>query len=111
MVYYFLDLRLIVASATLDAEKFQRFFNNNTTDDPANDNAAILTVEGRMYPVDVHHSLDPVADYIKSAVETIMKIHQYEKEGDVLCFMTGQEDVQQVCGGGGGGVLGMGGKA
>ncbi|XP_017714608.1 PREDICTED: probable ATP-dependent RNA helicase DHX35 isoform X2 [Rhinopithecus bieti] len=84
------DLRLIVASATLDADKFQDFFNQNETSDPARDTSVILTVEGRTFPVDIFYLQSPVPDYIKSTVETVVKIHQTEGDGDILAFLTGQ---------------------
>ncbi|XP_010165678.1 probable ATP-dependent RNA helicase DHX35, partial [Antrostomus carolinensis] len=84
------DLRLIVASATLDAEKFRDFFNQNETGDPSKDTSVILTVEGRTFPVDIFYIQSPVPDYIKSTVETAMKIHQMENDGDILAFLTGQ---------------------
>ncbi|XP_037666960.1 probable ATP-dependent RNA helicase DHX35 isoform X2 [Choloepus didactylus] len=90
------DLRLIVASATLDAEKFRDFFNQNETNDPTRDTCVILTVEGRTFPVDVFYLQSPVPDYIKSTVETVVKIHQTEGDGDILAFLTGQEEVETV---------------
>ncbi|KAL4676270.1 hypothetical protein H8959_010415 [Pygathrix nigripes] len=90
------DLRLIVASATLDADKFQDFFNQNETSDPARDTSVILTVEGRTFPVDIFYLQSPVPDYIKSTVETVVKIHQTEGDGDILAFLTGQEEVETV---------------
>lgn len=90
------DLKLIVASATLDAEEMRDFFNANDTDDPDKDTASILTIEGREYPVDIHYTLDPVPSYIKAAVETVMKIHVNERPGDVIVFMTGLHEVDDV---------------
>ncbi|CAB1336067.1 unnamed protein product, partial [Coregonus sp. 'balchen'] len=90
------DLRLIVASATLDAKKFQEFFNLNETGDPNKDTCGILTVEGRTFPVDVFYTVSPVPDYVKATVETVMKIHETEDDGDVLAFLTGQEEVEKV---------------
>ncbi|KAH0619085.1 hypothetical protein JD844_018733 [Phrynosoma platyrhinos] len=90
------DLRLIVASATMDAEKFRDFFNQNETSDPSKDTSMILTVEGRTFPVDVFYIQSPVPDYVKSTVETVMKIHQTEGDGDILAFLTGQEEVETV---------------
>uniref|UniRef100_F7AY72 Probable ATP-dependent RNA helicase DHX35 n=2 Tax=Macaca TaxID=9539 RepID=F7AY72_MACMU len=90
------DLRLIVASATLDADKFRDFFNQNETSDPARDTSVILTVEGRTFPVDIFYLQSPVPDYIKSTVETVVKIHQTEGDGDILAFLTGQEEVETV---------------
>ncbi|RUS75928.1 hypothetical protein EGW08_016316, partial [Elysia chlorotica] len=90
------DLKLIVASATLDAEEMRDFFNTNDTDDPEKDTASILTVEGREYPVDIHYTLDPVPNYIKASVDTVMKIHFNEQSGDVIVFMTGLHEVDDV---------------
>uniref|UniRef100_A0A3B4YXC3 RNA helicase n=1 Tax=Seriola lalandi dorsalis TaxID=1841481 RepID=A0A3B4YXC3_SERLL len=90
------DLRLIVASATLDAKKFHDFFNLNETADPNKDTCGILTVEGRTFPVDVFYTVSPVPDYVKATVETVMKIHETEDDGDVLAFLTGQEEVEKV---------------
>ncbi|XP_064641577.1 probable ATP-dependent RNA helicase DHX35 [Lineus longissimus] len=90
------DLRLIVASATLDAEAFCDFFNQNNTKDRSKDTAVIFSIEGRMYPVDVHYSLDPLPNYLTAMVETIVKIHKSEKSGDVLAFLTGQDEVDHV---------------
>ncbi|XP_037771510.1 probable ATP-dependent RNA helicase DHX35 isoform X3 [Chelonia mydas] len=84
------ELRVIVASATLDAEKFRDFFNQNETNDPSKDTSMILTVEGRTFPVDIFYIQSPVPDYVKSTVETVMKIHQSESDGDILAFLTGQ---------------------
>ena len=36
------------------------------------------------------YSLDPVPDYTKTTVQTAIKIHHTEKEGDILCFLTGK---------------------
>ncbi len=47
------DLRLIVSSATLDAEAMKDFFEANTTNDPTLDTAAILSIEGRTFPVGI----------------------------------------------------------
>uniref|UniRef100_A0A9J8C556 Probable ATP-dependent RNA helicase DHX35 n=1 Tax=Cyprinus carpio carpio TaxID=630221 RepID=A0A9J8C556_CYPCA len=90
------DLRLIVASATLDAKKFHDFFNLNESGDPNKDTCAILTVEGRTFPVDIFYTVSPVPDYVKATVETVMKIHETEEDGDVLAFLTGQEEVEKV---------------
>ena len=83
------DLKLIISSATLDAEKFRDFF----APPGGSTKGAILSVEGRRYPVEILYSLDPVPDYVKATVETVMKIHLTEKEGDILAFLTGSRTV------------------
>lgn len=49
------NLKLIVASATVDAEQLYNFFNQNSSHDKSKDSAVIMSVEGRLYPVDIHY--------------------------------------------------------
>jgi HrpA-like RNA helicase len=54
---------------------------------------AILSVEGRAHSVLVHYAEEPVQDYLRAAVSTTLSIHKTEGPGDVLVFLTGQDDV------------------
>eukprot|EP01027_Heterolobosea_sp_BB2_P018679 GEZU01026281.1.p1 GENE.GEZU01026281.1~~GEZU01026281.1.p1 ORF type:complete len:648 (-),score=93.75 GEZU01026281.1:63-2006(-) len=90
------DLRLIVSSATLDAEDFKNFFETNTTRDKSKDSVYIMSVEGRTYPVDIHYTERPVPDYIQAAFNTVLEIHKSEPQGDVLVFLTGQEEIDTL---------------
>lgn len=49
-----LDLKIIVTSATLDAEKFSEYFNG----------CPIFTIPGRTYPVEILYSKEPESDYL-----------------------------------------------
>lgn len=84
------NLKVIISSATVDAELFQTFFNINSKN---KDSATILTVEGRQYPVEIFYLKNPCPDYIQETVDTILKIHKKELSGDILAFLTGQEEV------------------
>ncbi|KAL7642303.1 UNVERIFIED_CONTAM: hypothetical protein RMT77_006864 [Armadillidium vulgare] len=86
-------LRLVVCSATYDANKFYNFFNFNKTDDKNNDTVALLSVEGRNFPVDIFYISDPVPNYVKGSVETAVKLHKKEPLGDILIFLTGVEEI------------------
>lgn len=55
-----------------------------------------MSVEGRRYPVTYFHLQEPCADYVKETVNTIMKIHANERGGDILAFVTGQEEVMDA---------------
>ncbi|XP_004698044.1 probable ATP-dependent RNA helicase DHX35 [Echinops telfairi] len=88
------DLRLIVASATLDAEVRGPF--SQETLEPAGSSLGSLTNEQTMVMDLTLDLFSPVPDYIKSTVETVVKIHQTEGDGDVLAFLTGQEEVEAV---------------
>lgn len=67
------ELRLIISSATIDAEAFQAYFNAHTVD--GNPEAAILSVEGRMFPVDIAYLAAPTSDYVETSVRTIFDLH------------------------------------
>ena len=92
------DLRIIVSSATLQAEAFLQFFtggepNNATTGRDGNDVGRIISLEGRSYAVDDLFLEEPAEDYIEKAVKTLFDIHSSEPEGDVLIFLTGREEI------------------
>lgn len=79
------DLRLVVSSATLDAQKFSEFF----------DNAPIFNIPGRRYPVDILYTKAPEADYLDAAVVTSLQVHVSQPlPGDILVFLTGQAEIE-----------------
>ncbi|KAH8101627.1 P-loop containing nucleoside triphosphate hydrolase protein [Cristinia sonorae] len=81
------DLKLIVTSATMNAEKFSKFYGNAPT----------FTIPGRTFPVEIFHSKSPCEDYVDSAVKQVLQIHLSLPPGDILVFMTGQEDIEITC--------------
>lgn len=85
-------LKIIISSATIDAEFFKDFFNLKTKKS-SKDTAIILSVEGRMYPVKIFYLKESCPDYVQETVNTVMKIHNKESSGDILAFLTGQEEV------------------
>ncbi|XP_054164351.1 probable ATP-dependent RNA helicase DHX35 [Oppia nitens] len=89
------DLRVIVSSATIEAEVMRDFFNTNkSTVDPSKDTSAILCLDGRCHPVDIFYSEQPVADYVKVSAQTVIKIHETSSFGDILVFLTGMDEVE-----------------
>lgn len=85
------DLKIIVSSATLDAEKFADFFQS---DDSSDSQCKVVSIEGRTYPVDIMFLEQPTDDYVERAVQTAFTIHQQEPPGDVLVFLTGREEIE-----------------
>ena len=86
------DLRLIIMSATLDAQKFQRYFTIN------NDSSApLFKVPGRTHPVEIFYTQEPEPDYVEAAIRTVLMIHRAEDEGDILLFLTGEEEIEDAC--------------
>ncbi|CAG5985306.1 unnamed protein product [Menidia menidia] len=65
------DLKVLVASATLDTERFSCFF----------DEAPVFRIPGRRFPVDIFYT----------------KIHVTQPPGDILVFLTGQEEIEACC--------------
>eukprot|EP00634_Sargassococcus_sp_CCMP2135_P009749 CAMPEP_0198653900 /NCGR_PEP_ID=MMETSP1467-20131203/7351_1 /TAXON_ID=1462469 /ORGANISM="unid. sp., Strain CCMP2135" /LENGTH=932 /DNA_ID=CAMNT_0044389877 /DNA_START=243 /DNA_END=3041 /DNA_ORIENTATION=+ len=77
------DLKLVVTSATLDAEKCSSYFFN----------CPIFTIPGRLYPVEIFYTNSPEPDYLDAALLTVLQIHLSEPVGDILVFLTGQEEI------------------
>ncbi|KAH7119021.1 P-loop containing nucleoside triphosphate hydrolase protein [Dendryphion nanum] len=81
------DLRIIIASATLNAQAFSEYWNA----------APVLMVPGRTHPVDVYFSSSPEADYLKAALTTVFQIHcTMPLPGDILVFLSGQEEIESL---------------
>ena len=87
------ELRIIVSSATLDAERFAHFFRDQSSPEDK-DQVRIVSIEGRTYPVDILYLDQPADDYVEKAVQTVFTIHQQEGPGDVLVFLTGREEIE-----------------
>uniref|UniRef100_A0A7N0T1N1 RNA helicase n=1 Tax=Kalanchoe fedtschenkoi TaxID=63787 RepID=A0A7N0T1N1_KALFE len=78
------DLKLLISSATLDAEKFSDYF----------DSAPIFKIPGRRFPVEINFTKAPEADYLDAAIVTALQIHVTQPPGDILVFLTGQEEIE-----------------
>jgi pre-mRNA-splicing factor ATP-dependent RNA helicase DHX15/PRP43 len=57
-------------SATLDAGKFQDYF----------DKAPLLTIPGRTFPVEIFYTPEPERDYLEAAIRTVVQIHMSEEQ-------------------------------
>ncbi|MBN2163029.1 MAG: ATP-dependent RNA helicase HrpA, partial [Pontiellaceae bacterium] len=81
------DLKIVISSATLDADAFSAFF----------DNAPIIAVEGRTYPVE-DFFLPPgkdeeLANHILRAMRWISDV---DDQGDVLIFLPGEREIRDA---------------
>ncbi|KAH7912940.1 P-loop containing nucleoside triphosphate hydrolase protein [Hygrophoropsis aurantiaca] len=79
-------LKIVIMSATLDAEKFSRFYNH----------ARVLYVKGRQHSVQIYHTAVSQTDYVDAALRTFFQIHTDKPPGDVLIFLPGQEDIESL---------------
>ncbi|XP_068668332.1 pre-mRNA-splicing factor ATP-dependent RNA helicase DEAH10-like isoform X2 [Aristolochia californica] len=79
-------LKVIIMSASLDARGFSDFFGG----------ARAVHIQGRQYPVDILYTYHAEPDYLDAALITIFQIHVEEGPGDILVFLTGQEEIESV---------------
>ncbi|RDA87777.1 hypothetical protein CP532_2454 [Ophiocordyceps camponoti-leonardi (nom. inval.)] len=78
------DLKLLISSATMNAVKFSEYF----------DEAPIFNIPGRRYPVDIYYTPAPEANYLAAAITTTFQIHTTQGRGDILIFLTGQDEIE-----------------
>lgn len=112
------ELRIVVMSATLDAGKFVDFFSTPLTLPPSFNppgkknkgekregqsqvatkpaSVPVLYVRGRQHGVTRFHTLEPCADWRDAALRAVCQIHTSYPAGDILVFMTGQEDIEAM---------------
>lgn len=82
----FPSLKLIIMSASLDARGFSEYFGG----------ARSVYIQGRQFPVDIFYTHHAEPDYVDAALITIFQIHLEEGPGDILVFLTGQEEIESV---------------
>ena len=94
------DLRVVVSSATLDAEKFLDFFapgpEETVHGKTREQYAHIVSIDGRTHPVDTFYLDAPTNNYVERAVDTVMDLHAGEADGDILVFLTGREEIDDA---------------
>lgn len=81
------DLKVIIMSATISTDKFTRYFPG----------AATLHIKSRSYPIELIYSPCDKEDYVEKAVNTVVKISENEPEGDILVFLTGEDEIEKSC--------------
>ncbi|KAF5186164.1 Atp-dependent rna helicase protein [Thalictrum thalictroides] len=79
-------LKLIIMSASLDAKGFSDYFGG----------AKAVHIQGRQHPVDILYTLHPERDFLEAALITVFQIHLEEGPGDILVFLTGQEEIESM---------------
>jgi pre-mRNA-splicing factor ATP-dependent RNA helicase DHX16 len=91
------ELRILISSATLAAEKFSEYFDGAPRFYGKHASSSyrhklflltFLVVPGRRYPVDIHYTPQPEANYLYAAITTVFQIHTTQPNGDILVFFT-----------------------
>ncbi|KEH20562.1 putative RNA helicase [Medicago truncatula] len=80
------NLKVLITSATLDGDKVSKFFRD----------CPVLNIPGKLYPVEVLYSKERPVNYLDAALKTALDIHIRQPEGDILIFMTGQDDIEKL---------------
>ncbi|KAI5149315.1 ATP-dependent RNA helicase DHX8/PRP22 [Enteropsectra breve] len=78
------NTKVLVMSATLNTERFLEYFK-----------CPLITISHRIFPIDTFYLASPASDVLKTAVKTALRIFLEYEEGDILVFMTGQEDIEE----------------
>ena len=85
------DFKVVVASATIDQDKFSRYFWD----------APVVSVSGRTFPVEIKWAKESVSpfDMEQPVVDMVEHIHRTAKQGgDILVFMPGEKEIRKVIG-------------
>jgi ATP-dependent helicase HrpA len=81
------DLKIVISSATIDTDRFSKFFNN----------APITNVSGRLFPVEIiYQENDHNSDYIKPVLNAVEDIITMNEPGDILIFMPTEKDITET---------------
>ncbi|ORY62183.1 P-loop containing nucleoside triphosphate hydrolase protein [Pseudomassariella vexata] len=91
-------LKVVIMSATADVERLQDFFSVPNPDGSVHHQALqLLLIKGRQYPVEIKHTDKPVPDIQDALFKQITTLHEQEPlPGDILAFLTGQEDIEEA---------------
>ncbi|EEC48306.1 predicted protein [Phaeodactylum tricornutum CCAP 1055/1] len=81
-------LQIVVMSATLQVQTFEDFFGK--------ENVVRIEIPGRQFPVQMLYTSVPAEDYMEATLATILQIHTHEEAGDVLVFLPGQEEIEDL---------------
>ena len=84
------DLRVIVSSATLELERFAKFFGE----------APVISVSGRTYPVDVLYRppREDEADLAELVANAVEEITELDPRSDILVFLPGEREIREALG-------------
>ncbi|EQL01272.1 ATP-dependent RNA helicase Prp43 [Ophiocordyceps sinensis CO18] len=81
------DFKVVIMLATMDANKFQEYF----------DNCPLVHIAGRNFHVDNIYTAEAGPNFIVLAARVVIDIHENEKPGDILVFLPGEGEIERVC--------------
>lgn len=80
------DIKIIIMSATISTEKFVNFFD-----------CPCVTIKHKIHPLKNYFikNYNPL-NYFEETVKTVIKLHRTEPVGDILVFLTGQDEIKEA---------------
>ncbi|KAF8117426.1 hypothetical protein N665_0010s0003 [Sinapis alba] len=86
------DHKIVVMSDAWEAEKRLEYFCGTS----------LMKASGRFHPIEILYmqilyTHEPERKYLDTAISTVVQIHRFEPPGDVLVFLTGEEEIEDVC--------------
>lgn len=79
------DLKVIIASATMDTKKFAEFFS-----------APVIEVPGRLFPIETRYLSDEDDDELELCERVAAAVRELPREGDILVFLSGERDIRET---------------
>ncbi|CAF0892008.1 unnamed protein product [Rotaria sp. Silwood1] len=80
------DIKLIVMSATLDDKLLSKYYQNS----------CVIEVSGRAFPIKDIYAMEDAENHVDEAVNKVLEIHTNGIPGDILVFLTGQDEINQA---------------
>ena len=80
------DLKLIMTSATINVEKFSKFFSN----------CPILCIPGKTFSIKLNYLKNFFAEFISNCYNSIIRIIKNSSDGDILVFLPGEKDIDTL---------------
>ncbi|KAI5171627.1 pre-mRNA-splicing factor ATP-dependent RNA helicase DHX15/PRP43 [Nematocida sp. LUAm3] len=82
------DLKVVIMSATMATEKFLEYLPGAVT----------FHIKSRSYPIELRYlPTKKHEDYVEKAIEAVLDIHNHQPDGDILVFLTGEDEIEKCC--------------
>lgn len=79
------DLKVVIASATMDTRKFAKFFAS-----------PVIEVPGRLFPIEMRYRFEEEDEELDLPERVAAAVRELPREGDVLVFLSGERDIRET---------------
>ena len=77
----------MVISSPVNVQEIRNYFSD----------VPLFVIPDTTWPVTINYTRKPEDDYFKAAIQTVLQIHQNEPAGDILLFLTSEEEIEDAC--------------